>query len=204
MALPLTESPSAVLHARIRALIADLMPGDDVEREHQLEALAWLDATTDIFRRAKPRTPDPHLVSYFLPVDHDTRCVLLADHRTSGLWLPPGGHVEPGEDPVETAHREAREELGIEPRFSPVTGHRPAFVTVTPTASVTEPHTDVSLWYVLDCSESDDLTPDRREFRGIRWWTRAEIAAADVSQFDPHLIRMLAKLDQLASHSGDL
>ena len=197
---PLPTESAPALHDRIRALVADLTPGDELEREHQRETLAWLDATTDIYRRAKPRTPDPHLVSYFLPVDHDTGSALLADHRKSGLWLPPGGHVEPGEDPAETARREAREELGIEARFSPVTGHRPAFVTVTLTASVTEPHTDVSLWYVLDCSESDDLIPDRREFRGIRWWTRAEVAAADVSQFDPHLNRMLAKLDQLACH----
>jgi 8-oxo-dGTP pyrophosphatase MutT (NUDIX family) len=204
MAQPLTGSASAGLHAGIRALVAELTPGDDVESEQQREALTWLDATTDIFRRAKPRTPDPHLVSYFLPVDHDTGSVLLADHRKSGLWLPPGGHVEPGEDPAGTARREAREELGIEARFSSVTGDRPAFLTVTLTVSVTEPHTDVSLWYVLGCSQSDELTPDRREFRGIRWWTRAEIAAADHRRFDPHLGRMLAKLDHLASYSGGL
>ncbi len=202
MAPPLTESASTVLHARIRALVAALTPGDEVESEHQHEALAWLDTTTDIFRRAKPRTPDPHLVSYFLPLDLDTGGILLADHRLSGLWLPPGGHVEPGEDPADTTRREAREELGIEARFSSLTADRPAFVTVTPTASVTESHTDVSLWYVLHSSETDHLRPDRREFRSIRWWTRAEIAAAYARQFDPHLSRMLAKLDRLAAYSG--
>ncbi len=81
-----------------------------------------------------PRTPSPHLVSYFLPVDPASGSVLLADHRKSGLWLPPGGHIEPGEHPAETVRRETREELGIDARFSPLTGERPAFVTVTPKA----------------------------------------------------------------------
>ena len=30
------------------------------------------------------------------------------------MWLPFGGHIEPGEDPVEALHREAREETGFE------------------------------------------------------------------------------------------
>jgi 8-oxo-dGTP diphosphatase len=198
------SSPPAMndpgLHGQIRALVASLTPGDEVEEQHQRQALGWLDSTTDIFRRVKPRTPDPHLVAYFLPVDHDSGSVLLADHRLSGLWLPPGGHVEPGEDPADTARREAREELGIVACFSPVTADWPAFVTVTPTVSVDDAHTDVSLWYVLRTSASEHLIPDLREFRGIRWWSRAELAIADPALFDPHLSRMLAKLDQLTSH----
>jgi 8-oxo-dGTP diphosphatase len=35
--------------------------------------------------------------------------ILLVDHVNAGLWLPPGGHVEPDEDPEVTARREARE-----------------------------------------------------------------------------------------------
>jgi len=32
-------------------------------------ALSWLGGTDDIFRRVKPLSPSPHLVSYFLLVD---------------------------------------------------------------------------------------------------------------------------------------
>lgn len=39
---------------------------------------------------------------------------LLAKHRRLGLWLPPGGEIEPGERPLEAALRELREELGPE------------------------------------------------------------------------------------------
>lgn len=40
--------------------------------------------------------------------------VLLLKHRKLDMWLPFGGHVDPGEDPVQALHREAREETGFE------------------------------------------------------------------------------------------
>lgn len=38
--------------------------------------------------------------------------VLFLKHSKTGYWLQPGGHVEEGETPDETALREAREETG--------------------------------------------------------------------------------------------
>lgn len=42
------------------------------------------------------------------------QATLLHWHRKVGLWLPPGGHIEPGEDPVQAVLREALEETGLE------------------------------------------------------------------------------------------
>ena len=39
---------------------------------------------------------------------------LLLWHAKLRMWLPPGGHSEPNEDPVQTACREALEESGLE------------------------------------------------------------------------------------------
>jgi 8-oxo-dGTP pyrophosphatase MutT (NUDIX family) len=44
-------------------------------------------------------------------VHHDH--VLLHPHRKLGIWLPPGGHIEPNELPDEAALREVEEEAGI-------------------------------------------------------------------------------------------
>ncbi len=39
--------------------------------------------------------------------------VLLLFHPKLGIWLPPGGHIEPGELPDEAAVREVMEETGV-------------------------------------------------------------------------------------------
>ncbi|HZR99666.1 MAG TPA: NUDIX domain-containing protein [Chloroflexota bacterium] len=45
-------------------------------------------------------------------VVHDDR-VLLHYHRKLDMWLPPGGHIEPGELPDDAAVREVAEETGV-------------------------------------------------------------------------------------------
>ncbi len=175
---------SLLLQDEIRSLVVHLVPTDELEAEHRRDALAWLDSTDDIFRRVVPRTPSRHLVSYFLLIDHEEGRVLLVDHVKAGLWLPSGGHVEPGEHPVATVRREVQEELGIRAVFSPVTGELPVFVTVTETASAVNRHTDVSLCFVLSCSANQPLIPDPGEFREVRWWDRADIRQAVTAPLD--------------------
>jgi 8-oxo-dGTP diphosphatase len=43
--------------------------------------------------------------------DHER--VLLVHHNKIGLWLYPGGHIDPNEDPAQAAVREVAEETGI-------------------------------------------------------------------------------------------
>jgi 8-oxo-dGTP pyrophosphatase MutT (NUDIX family) len=176
----------------VAALVAAIEPCDDTERAHQADVLAWLASTPDIYRRVKPATPARHLVSYAVLADPRDWSIFLADHRLSGLWLPTGGHVEPGEEPSVTAAREAREELGIEADFS-IAGRRPVFVTATPTVAL-DSHTDVSLWYLLAGSPAMPIALDQREFAGGCWWARPQLDAADPALFDPHLGRFLAKI----------
>ena len=174
----------------VHDLVAGLEPADDLEAEHRALVLDWLRGTDDVFRRVKPAEPPQHLVSYVVPVDASDGRVLLVDHINAGLWLPPGGHVEVDEHPAETAAREAEEELGLPLRPSEV----PLFLTVTRTVGIDSGHTDVSLWFVLDLRSDESLTPDRGEFHRVRWWSPAELRAADPARFDPHLFRFLDKL----------
>ena len=180
----------------VAALVAAIEPYDDTERAQQADVLAWLASTPDIYRRAKPATPPRHLVSYTVLTDPHGGSVFLVDHRLSGLRLPTGGHVEPGEDPAVTAEREALEELGIEADFS-IAGRRPMFVTVTRTRAP-DSHTDVSLWYLLAGYPGMPLVLDPREFAGGRWWTRPELESADPALFDPNMGRFLGKLRDAA------
>ena len=45
-------------------------------------------------------------------VVHDSH-VLLHWHPKIRAWLPPGGHIEPNEDPVQAVLREVKEETGV-------------------------------------------------------------------------------------------
>lgn len=183
------------LQSMITGLVSGIEPTDDLGREHRQDTLLWLAGTDDIFRRVKPRTPSPHLVSYFLLVDRPAGSVLLCDHRLSGLWLPTGGHVEPGEHPLGTVRREAPEELGITAEPDAAFGDRPFFLTMTETAgSPAVRHVDVSLWFALAGRVGQPLRPDQREFAGVRWWTVAELRRAGPGRFEPHLLRALDAL----------
>jgi 8-oxo-dGTP pyrophosphatase MutT (NUDIX family) len=176
-------------------VVAGLPRTDALGEEHRTRALAWLRSTDDVYRRERPRTPDPHLVAYVLVVDRARRSVLLADHRLAGLWLPTGGHVEPEEDPATTAVRELREELGVDLPPDPVTGGAPWFLTVTTTTGgAATRHDDVSLWYAFAADRGTPFVPDEREFRAARWWTLAELGEADPAAFEPHLARAVAAL----------
>jgi 8-oxo-dGTP diphosphatase len=174
-----------VTRAAIRSEVASIQPVDGLEHIHRSEALAWIDSGAPLFRTAKPATPPVHLVSYFAVIDGDH--ILLVDHKNAQMWLPPGGHVEPGEHPRETVARELIEELGF------VAGHRiaePRMVTRTMTVGLTSGHVDVSLWYVVNASKNQPIRYDGHEFNGVRWFRHSEVPLCS----DPHLPRFLAKL----------
>jgi 8-oxo-dGTP diphosphatase len=180
----------------VRSLISDLVtsvrPFDAREAADQADILAWVASGQPLFRTAPPATPPKHLVVYFVPVDTAGRCLLLGDHRKSGLWLPPGGHVEYGEDPREAVAREADEELGIVAQSA---DERPFFLTVTPTNDASS-HLDVDLWFILHARRGAPLIPDPRELRSVRWFGLDDQRDWPSHQYDPEMGRFAAKLSQ--------
>ena len=46
-------------------------------------------------------------------------CIALHWHPKVKAWLPPGGHIEPNEDPVQAVIREVSEETGLTVRVVP-------------------------------------------------------------------------------------
>jgi 8-oxo-dGTP diphosphatase len=178
-------SPEAI-RAAIRGEVVSIRPIDALEERHQADALAWVDSGAPLFRTAKPATPPKHLVSYFAVVDG--RNILLVDHKSAQLWLPAGGHVEPGEHPRETVVRELFEELKVTP------GHDiapPLMVTCTTTVGLAAGHVDVSLWYVVTAARNQRITFDEQEFASVKWFPYSDLP---LHRSDPHLGRFLAKL----------
>ena len=172
------------MREELRQIVEAIVPVDTREDQDRAVVLDWIASGAELCRLKKPATPEPHLVVYFVLMDGAH--VLLGDHRTSGLWLPSGGHVEPGEHPAETVRREAREELAIEVTFA---APHPLFVTVQPTVGP-DSHRDVTLWYALKGDR--DVTPwfDPAEYSSIRWFAHEDIP---VGKSDPALGRFLQK-----------
>ncbi|MFZ9394130.1 MAG: NUDIX hydrolase [Ilumatobacteraceae bacterium] len=82
------------------------------EREH--ESIAT-------FLRVVPTLPAPfdehsgpvHITASGILVSDAGDKVALHLHKRLGMWLQPGGHIEPGESPADGALREATEEIGV-------------------------------------------------------------------------------------------
>jgi len=172
----------------IHQMISSISPLDDIEKEHINFVIDWIKSGSEIFRTQKPAIPDTHLVSYFVVASPEMDRILLVDHKKAELWLPPGGHVEPGEDPKETVRREAKEELGIDAEFI---FDEPILLTVTKTVGKVERHTDVSLWYLLKSDPHQALDYDPNEFNQIRWFGIDKIP---FEKSDPHMKRFIQKM----------
>src|SRR5579872_23523 len=128
--LAIRDSQMRTIRSQIRSLASQIPPLDEEETRHIAFVEKWIDSGAGIFRIAKPATPNPHLVAYFLLIDPQKQQLLLVDHKKANLWLPAGGHVELNEHPKETVSREIQEELGVRADFLLET---PLFLTVTET-----------------------------------------------------------------------
>lgn len=170
----------------IRAEVQRIEPLDEKELAVQAEVLAWIDSGAELCRLQKPATPRKHLVSYFALVDGHH--ILLVDHINAELWLPTGGHVEPGEHPRETAIREAKEELNFVGAYL---YDNPLLLTSTETVGKTAGHVDVSFWYVLAGDKQAPLHYDQSEFYEARWFHFDEVP---LHRTDPEMSRFLTKL----------
>lgn len=183
------EAMESCMRNAIRAELEMIEPHDSLEQAHLVEALAWVDSGAELCRISKPATPPKHLVSYFAVVDGDH--ILLVDHRNAQLWLPTGGHVEPGEHPRDTVIRELKEELSLVP-IGPVGA--PLMLTCTTTVGLTAGHRDVSLWYVVEASREQPITFDEQEFDSVQWFRFSEVP---FERSDPQMRRFVEKLGYL-------
>ncbi|CAM3185700.1 NUDIX domain-containing protein [Stackebrandtia soli] len=198
-------TPSSPDRTGLLLLLDAITPWDDQEAADLADARQWIDSGAALYRTRPPAEPPKHLVAYFVLVDGASGALLLGAHRKAGLWLPTGGHIEPGEAPWETVERECREELRMDAAPHQAIGRSPLFLTVTSTRG-TGTHTDVSLWFVLAGDMTARLDYDTREFDDMRWLSPSTVLDTPIDTLDPHAHRftrkLLAALNKAAS-GGD-
>jgi len=175
------------VHSRIGDIVAAINPFDEQERREITQVADWIESGKSLYRGSGC---DHHLIAYFLPLDFEHRSVLLGHHNRSGLWLPGGGHLEPGEDPLSAMLREMKEEIGEQwPALLPL----PYFLSICPEVGEAEVHTDIALWYLVRGDGHTIPSFDPREFSQMRWysWDRLPIGRTD-----DNLARCMEKVEQ--------
>ena len=84
------------------------------ERQAELEPLSERIRSSSGRSLADRSNSEGHLTVSGTVLHVRTGRVLLLHHRALGLWIPPGGHIEPGDDSLPAAAaREVCEETGI-------------------------------------------------------------------------------------------
>ena len=102
------------------------------------------------------------------------RGVVLHKHKRLGLWLQPGGHIDPGEAPWRAAIREAQEETGLP--VEPIAGRPSPPLVHVDVHPGPRGHTHLDLRYLL---VADDVEPQppAGESPDVRWFPWADTIA---------------------------
>lgn len=95
-----------------------------------------------------------HLCVYFAAYDPGLKLIFIGHHIKSNLWLFNGGHIDKGESPAETLHREMKEEWNI---VKKINDEIPSLFTITqienPKKQTCKEHYD--LWYFIPFNKNE-------------------------------------------------
>ena len=179
------QDPRAMSAANIRAHLSDLLHGlsprserERLAKERALQELELLETPMDEGAGPIHVTASAFIVS--------PRGILLHEHKSLGLWLQPGGHIEPGEWPQDAALREGEEETGLV-LSHPKGGAQLIRIDVHPGP---RGHTHLDVGYLL-LAKGSAPTPPSGESQQVAWFALAEAveqAADDLKEFLPSLL----------------
>jgi len=165
--------------AAVRRAVAEFDASTPRELDSQRTILAELDRLADPLNR----DADPVHVTGSAIVS-GPRGTILHLHKRLGIWVQPGGHLDPGEDPADAAVRETREETGLVVAHPPG-GPRLLHLDAHPAGD----HFHLDLRYLLLGGDLDPQPP-AGESQQVAWFSLDEaIERADAALVDG-LIRL--------------
>ena len=160
---------------RIRADVASRAPVD----EREAASIERFLTEFDRLRAPLDREADAvHVTGSGVVVG--ARGVVLLEHKRLGIWLQPGGHLDPGENPWTAAERETAEETGLRAGLAgPFDAHRVPELLHVDVHAGGRGHTHLDLRYLIDGGDADPAPPEG-ESQNVAWFAwDAAIQLAD-------------------------
>ncbi len=156
---------SPELRAVVRSSVAFRLPVDERERVSIERFLFEFDRLADPFDQSL----DPvHVTGSAIVVGR--RGVVLLKHKRLGIWIQPGGHLDPGESPWDAALRETIEETGLPAAFADApAGTSPELIHVD-VHDGGRGHTHLDLRYLVAGGDADPQPPVD-ESQDVVWCT---------------------------------
>lgn len=144
---------------RLAQRLKEIVPVDEREGESIVRTQELLEQRGETFFDV---AHDHHVTASAFVIS--SRGVILHRHRRLGIWVQPGGHIDPGETSEEAALREVSEETGLLVRHSepPLLFH----VDVHPGP---RGHTHYDVRYVV-IAPADDPAPPPDESPDVFWF----------------------------------
>lgn len=157
------EIPPGIRESYIRA-ISTISPYDEIEQRDVEITLQWLKSAEHL---NKPHNMAEHLGVFAIVLSRDRKHTFLLNHCKAHLWLPPGGHVDLGQQLHECALMEAEEELGM--RQPKLLTEAPIFLNRTLTQGVNAGHVDVTSWLLIEGNAQSAYQIQEKEASQSGW-----------------------------------
>jgi 8-oxo-dGTP pyrophosphatase MutT (NUDIX family) len=176
--------------ARLHEDLFRYAPADAVEAGHLSRMRTLIDDDGDPFTGT--RYAPGHFTASAFVLAPDRAELLLIHHAKLGLWLQPGGHVEPSDETVlDAARREVLEEVGIARLDLDHDGLFDVDVHAIPARKEALAHEHFDVRYLFRARERSFAASS--EVRGAKWTALADIESSGT---DDSVLRAVRKLRQ--------
>jgi 8-oxo-dGTP pyrophosphatase MutT (NUDIX family) len=183
--------PSMDRTSHLRELLAGYRPGDSKDAADHAAMMALLDVGEVALRRAN-FVPGHFTASAFV-LDPNNE-LLLIHHDKLGMWLQPGGHIEPGDsDIIAAARRELHEEVGIVGAALVTPGIFDVDVHHIPAHGAEPAHAHFDVRFLFRSARAFGTATDAHD---ARWVPLGEVSA---TQSDASVMRAVARIATLAT-----
>lgn len=174
--------------AGLATLLAAYSAADALEAEHLTRLRALVQAPGDPFDRA--RYAPGHVTASSFVLSPDGSCILLILHGKLGIWVQPGGHVDPGDASITSAaRREVAEEVSLTELALVGDGLFDVDVHAIPARKSEPAHSHYDVRFLFRAASTDAIAGS--DARDARW---VPLAQVDTLNTDASVLRAVQKL----------